>query len=434
MEQQEWTIMVYLAGDNNLSVDMAYAMEQIKEVAGAETENVNLFVYYDGFAATIPTLYCDFSDSEKPRQVRSFKVTDKLYPVEENPNENAADYRSIANFVDWCVNRAEHIKDGQVVRGRRADRYALIFSGHSMGFQDIGLFKDENTGKSMSMNQLHAVLERLTKSEDKLIAEGGDQNPDLSDSARTKPVIGQKLDILGFDSCVMGMLEVGNQFDSVAETMIASEGSVPSAGWTYAKILGNLAHHSKSLPVEEIAANFVSEFVRSQDSYTIGGVSVDMAAWDFSHLPQLNAAFEDLADALLECFSDKESTIYKQMARVLLQVHWKCQTYMYDQNVDLGDMCELLLEECSSLQREVGESINPQITSLEAACHKVLLELQNTVILSGFSGGGYQYSNGISLFWPWSLAGYSVSKENYEGLDFVKGTAGGRKWNEFLYK
>jgi hypothetical protein len=31
MNQKEWTIMIYMAGDNNLAVDMAYAMEQIKE-------------------------------------------------------------------------------------------------------------------------------------------------------------------------------------------------------------------------------------------------------------------------------------------------------------------------------------------------------------------------------------------------------------------
>ena len=29
MNNREWTIMIYMAGDNNLSVDMAYAMEQI---------------------------------------------------------------------------------------------------------------------------------------------------------------------------------------------------------------------------------------------------------------------------------------------------------------------------------------------------------------------------------------------------------------------
>jgi hypothetical protein len=71
--KKEWTIMIYMAGDNNLAVDMAYAMEQIKGVAAAGEESPNLFVYYDGNSPSIPTLYCDFSEAGKARYVRSYK-------------------------------------------------------------------------------------------------------------------------------------------------------------------------------------------------------------------------------------------------------------------------------------------------------------------------------------------------------------------------
>src|SRR5215212_7170780 len=105
LPMKEWTIMIYMAGDNNLAVDMAYAMEQIKSVAEAGAGSPNLFVYYDGNSPAIPTLYCDFSDPRKPRYVRSYKVPDKLYPVKPKHNENAADMRSILNFIDWCLNK-----------------------------------------------------------------------------------------------------------------------------------------------------------------------------------------------------------------------------------------------------------------------------------------------------------------------------------------
>ena len=62
MNEREWTIMIYMAGDNNLAVDMAYAMEQIKGVAAEGADSPNLFVYYDGNSPAIPTLYCDFSE------------------------------------------------------------------------------------------------------------------------------------------------------------------------------------------------------------------------------------------------------------------------------------------------------------------------------------------------------------------------------------
>ena len=280
MKQKEWTIMIYMAGDNNLAVDMAYALEQIKGVADAGADSPNLLVYYDGNSPSIPTLYCDFSEPGKARYVRSYKVPNKLYSVPKKLNENAADKFSILNFVDWCVNKVEVEREGEITFGRRAEKYALIFAGHSLGFQDIGLFKDESTGKTMKMDDFWFVLKCLTNTR-QVLEQYADQN-NLDDDTRelvTTVLLGKKIDLLGFDSCVMGMLEVGYQFNEVAKTMIASEGSVPSAGWTYAKILGCLAREqNRKLNTLSVAEMFVTQFVKSQDSYTVGGVSVDMAA------------------------------------------------------------------------------------------------------------------------------------------------------------
>lgn len=432
MNQKEWTIMIYMAGDNNLAVDMAYALEQIKGVAGDGPDSPNLFVYYDGNSPAIPTLYCDFSDPRDPKYVRSFRVPDKRHPVPKKQNENAADWRSILNFVDWCVNKVEVQSNGEVTYGRRANRYALIFSGHSLGFQDIGLFRDESSGKSMKMNDLYGALEILVTPEADLkkFAEGleGDDF-----RRETRMLLGQKLDLLGFDSCVMGMLEVGYQFSYVAKTMIASEGSVPSAGWTYAKILGDLACRDGA---EVVAERFVRKFIESQDSFTVGGVSVDMAAWDMTRINDLAKAFDELSWALLDCFYDPESVVHRQMERVVLQAHYKCQSYMYDQNIDLGDFCELLERECASVIEEFGGDETGLLENVRAACVKVLDELKRVVILSGFSGGGYQYSNGISVFFPWSREGYEVSQKNYESLFFVKDVGREKKfmWPGFLKK
>ena len=438
MNQKEWTIMIYMAGDNNLAVDMAYAMEQIKQVSEQGADSPNLFVYYDGNSPSIPTLYCDFSETGKPRYVRSYKVPNKLYWVPNKENENAADPRSILNFVDWCVNMVEVHNNGEISFGRRAEKYALIFSGHSLGFQDIGLFKDETTGKSMKMSDFYNVLKWLVSDQKALEIYARDLKLEgLERDVSTTVLLGQKLDILGFDSCVMGMLEVGYQFWDTAKTIIASEGSVPSAGWTYAKILGCLTgENDASNDPRRVAERFVKNFVRSQDSYTVGGVSVDMAAWDMSKFEDLAKAFNKLAEALIKCFEDEDSRIYSQMERVILQVHWKCQSYMYDQNVDLGDFCELLDRECGKVVKELGPGDDVKtLKGVQKACRNVLAKLKEAVILSGFSGGSYQYSNGVSVFFPWSRQAYQVSKKNYEGLWFTKESK--RKkltWTDFLKK
>ncbi len=428
--------MIYMAGDNNLAVDMAYAMEQIKDVAGESIDSPNLFVYYDGNSPEIPTLYCDFSIAKDPKYVRSFRVPNKLYNVPNKANENAADYRSVLNFVDWCVNKVEVETDGEVTYGRKAKRYALIFSGHSLGFQDIGLFRDETSGRSMKMSDLSYVMFRLTGTAGELKTQAKKSGFEDADLEReSAPLLGQRLDLLGFDSCVMGMLEVGYQFSSYAKTMIASEGSVPNAGWTYAKILGGMTCVSGSHEsTEKVAERFVYEFIKGQDSFTVGGVSVDIAAWDLDKMNDLAGAFDGLAAALQDCFTDTDSQIYRHMERIILNVHWKCQSYMYDQNVDLGDFCELLDRECEMLIGEVGD--DPALIAVRTACRDVLEKLRLAVILSGFSGGAYQYSNGISIFFPWSREGYHVSKKNYESLWFVKDITKSRKftWPGFLKK
>ena len=424
MAKKEWTIMIYMAGDNNLAVDMAYALGQIKEAAKDDAEKLNLFVYYDGNSPDIPTLYCDFSEAE-PKYYRSFKVEDKLFKVPRKINENAADAKAILNFVDWCVNKVEHEDThGKLKQGRRANRYALIFSGHSLGFFDKGLFMDESTGKTLKLTDLSLVIQRLTMNKKVLEDFSSEDSREVRELYLEKKdeLLGKPLDILGFDSCVMGMLEVGYQFHDFAKTMIVSEGSIPSAGWTYAKILRNLAcgYHAKA-PAQTVAAQFVKEFIQSQLLFTIGGVSVDMAAWDMKHFAHLAYAFDELSTALLECFEVEDSVIYRQMERVILQVHWKCQTYMFDQNVDLGDFCGLLKQECASVASDLGSCDGSEkLQCVQDTCEKVLRELEKTVILSGFSGGGYQYSNGVSVFFPWSLEGYQASEKNFQELWLAK--------------
>ncbi len=461
MKEKEWTIMIYMAGDNNLAVDMSYAMEQIKQAAGNDAKSPNIFVYYDGNSPSIPTLYCDFSNPDAPVYQPSYQLTNKLYPPQEiKRNEDASNFYSLINFVDWCVNTVEVKNGDEVSYGRRAKRYALIISGHSAGFLDKGLFKDESAEKTMSMKYLYSLFCRLTDDWNARVAYADSKNeerqyhemPPLSAEEyerETTVLLGKRLSILGFDSCVMGMLEVAYQFSPFTDAMIASEGLVPEAGWTYGKILGCLAQNNK-LETRKVAEKFVTEFIESQDAYKVGGISVDMAAWDFTpetdpdgyiRYPGIDNLFDaviDLSAALHECFSTK-NIIYRQMQRILLQTHWKCQSYMFDQNIDLGDFCELLKEECKSLlndfQKVLSKDESAMIKNLVKQCENVLKRLSEFVIISGYSGGKYQYSNGVSLFFPWSYETFETVRKNYEELWFYKNTAPefiGKSWLAFL--
>ena len=80
-------------------------------------------------------------------------------------------------------------------------------------------------------------------------------------------------------------------------------------------------------------------------------------------------------------------------------------------------------------------TIRSYLKEVQEECQQVLEELRNAVILSGFSGGGYQYSNGVSVFFPWSREAYEVSRKNYESLLFTKEVKRERlSWTGFLKK
>src|SRR5262249_39175960 len=78
------------------------------------------------------------------------------------------------------------------------------------------------------------------------------------------------------------------------------------------------------------------------------------------------------------------------------------------------------------------------------ACQTILDRLDETVILSGFCGGEYQYSNGVSFFFPWSLECYLASRKNFKDLwinqrnRFNDGPKKPKEkmysWNDFLGK
>ena len=62
---KDWTIMVYMAGDNNLSQNMAFSLNDIRTVAQEmripAQDKVNMLAFFDSNSMTAPTHYIDYS-------------------------------------------------------------------------------------------------------------------------------------------------------------------------------------------------------------------------------------------------------------------------------------------------------------------------------------------------------------------------------------
>ena len=404
---------------------MAYALNDIKSVAGIEDSEVNLLAYFDSNARDVPTLYCDFTDTNNPQYVPTSSVKKRFKHKGSNENdqppsdeENSAAMYSVMNFADWCVNKAEYESNGKIKKGRQSKNYAMIFSGHGFGFQSITLLKDNDSDYYMTIRKLRAALERINDE-----------------------IIPTQLAILGFDSCVMSMLEVGYELRKVAKTMIASEGTIPNAGWTYEPILKEIA--KKKIATDDdifaVSKGIVRSFINIQEKFAIGGVSVDLSAWNLKKVEPVVVATNKLGEILLKGLQHK--TLSSQLELVLLKCHYKSQSYMFEQNVDLVDFCKILKKEAKQfgtkteiyLDSDEGKhEAKPFTRTLVKICDEIIKNVKDCILLNGFSGGKFQYSDGVSVFFPWTYLVYVLSMETYNNLRFVYFKKG-RYWRDFLF-
>ena len=443
---KNWTIMVYMAGDNNLSTDMVYALEQMKMVADG-SQGINLFVYFDGLSSDVPTLYCDFTKSREPASpihefYPSYKIIDKLIDVKDEFNENSAAVNNIINFVDWCVKKDQEKHSAEELEEKK---YAFIFSGHTFGFVNKGLFKDAKSDYYMTHSKLKYMFERITSTKEELDKKAAVYEDEFNSrykrkwddkrrKERTTPILGKPLDLLGFDTCVMSTLEIGCQFRKFAKTMVASEGSIPTAGWNYAQILLKNINKESKTDSQILALSFVDEFIKQQNKFALADISVDISAWNLEKMSPLETNFGEFANDLLECFKDKETAVYHQMRRLITYAHWQCQTYLLEQHIDLVDFCQILTKEIDLLEREISRTDLSPIFKVRETCYTLIESIRDCIMLTGFSGSDFQFSNGISLFFPWSWVSYLSAEDDYNKLTFISENPAGKQWNKFLIK
>ncbi len=447
MAKETWTIMLYMAGDNNLSADMAYALDSLKSAANDLNVNigdtVKLLAFFDGGELTMPTFYFDLTNPAKPKRViavdtkrpyqTELKAKKKRKRRESDVEEpdldiNSATAHGIMDFVDWCVNQEKN----------KSDNYALIFSGHSFGFHGKSFLRDERSQSYMTTSKFKWALTQI----------------------KGEKLLNQKIGILGFDSCVMSMLEMAYEFHDVADYLVASEGSIPNAGWSYGNIIRKLNGKENTVDAATIAKKLVESYVERHTyiegdaKSSMGGNSIDVSAWDLSKVSELATAVSELGKIFyqkLNLFSregkleEADIVVYEQLTRTILQSHWNCQTYMHNQCIDLKDFCSQMMTELSCLARQIItifpnaiKGDNPvrdnfwrQIGEIRQACKNVIDAIDNCVLLCGFSGIDYQFSNGVSLFFPWTEVSFWITKESYGNLAFTSEEVG-KNWHDFL--
>lgn len=429
---KDWTIMVYLAGDNNLSEEMITALTGMQNamLIPESDKKLNLVAVYDSGYPTALLKHYSFTEKKSTGPLKNCEIKYIHPQIERRGNENRQEVAYIIDFVRWA---AENFK---------AQNYALILSGHSDGVIGRTMFQDSNPSSALNLKYLH---EKILK------------------TARKHLGSAKKFALLGFDSCLMNMVEVGYELRNIADVVVASEGNVPTSGWSYFHIVEALVSRIQEiesdkpqyiLTTQTFAKLIVDKFTDFSENYNIGGRSVNISACDLSQADGLRNSVNDLAAVFNQILSapikpqredEKEecniNALLIEKLKTLIQTsHYYSQTFMYEQALDLSDFVRSLSSNCDLAEKELelfygekpktktADRLSQKISEIKTKCAAVDLAVSNYVLANGASGAEYQFSSGVSIFFPWSLLAFYMIFKRYKNLDFAKSS----EWFKFL--
>lgn len=413
--QRNWTIMVYLAGDNNLDDAGVVDIKEMKTVG--TNDKIAVLVQFDRAGASTQTVrYCLKKGTPLAKDA-----------VQSLGETNMGDPKVLEDFVTWGATNYP------------ADHYLLVLWNHGAGWDDANLYQgDVFSGaappvsrkaepvairgatpgaRALPLAQARAGIRRTRRALFSTTVEAAvkqrgiafdDQAQDFLDNIELKKVmtkikkgLKKKIDILGMDACLMSMAEVAYQMRDVADYSVGSEETEPGDGWPYDRILKALAAKPAMTP-EELSKTIVTQYLASYKS----NENVTQSAVRLADMKPLATAIDGLAKALKGILADATSRTALINARAQVQEYSR----PYDDYCDLIDLCDLIVKGIA----------NPAV---KTACVAVKDAAAAAIVATGYKGPAVDNSRGISIYFP-----KRKLSPLYKTLDFTKK----RAWDEFL--
>lgn len=406
--EPEWLIMVYLAGDNNLS---AFSIAFLQEL---EAANFGLSLdechrrarVVAAFDSPTPwpkgARYLEINrhrDPNLPQKPIKWPLHNDLVgpghivvspdfcetdggcsyqqpPEHGKPVEPTAE-EALARFLRWVKCRYT------------AKRYMLILFGHGTLVAGNTFLSDSNPPSYLK----------------------------LDDFARILRDFGHKIDILACDNCVMNGIESAVQLYGLVNFMLGSQGLMLANAWPVRKIIEEVRDNYQSSS-KDIARLVLRCSVVNVLDFTLMERSSEQAICDvrkFGRRDQIVSAVRALSGALqtgLEFKWQKNERVlrYPIVVDLVRLARLEAQSYWSETFVDLYDFAALLLKKCTDFLEYPNALLQPRdlirvVKTIQYWCAEIvkIFMARQIVPLAYYVGPQLQYSHGISIYFPWTL-------------------------------
>jgi len=309
--QKNWTIIIYIAADNDLR---SFAARNIKQMASiGSNEYMNILVHLD----------IRITGNKKITR-RYYVEKDKILHMNAHNSASqrmdSGNPQTLISCCDWAINDYP------------AHEYALFFWNHGTGVIDPGhgrlinpaeLFTFNPTTNKLELDRSIGFLDlinNLDTDEFSQIDQRGICWDDTTGNYLTnrkldmalnnickKNLNGKKFSIIGFDACLMSMLETASLIKNYAHIMVGSQEVELGTGWNYAKVLAPFAY--QSLEKEAFAKHIVQMYYRA---YSILTNDFTLSAINLNAITNLEKNLDWVARLLLQCLENQKNKSVSQ--------------------------------------------------------------------------------------------------------------------------
>jgi Clostripain family len=398
--RRAWTVAVWVAGDNNLDSFGAKDLTELKKVGSSD--EIAVVAQFDRAGPAQHTR----------RYVLRPKTTLDADAVDDLGETDTGDPKVAIDFFSWAF------------RKWPSEKVLAVIWNHGSGIDETDIYARER-GRGLARGRVRSIASSgyrrslFSTTVDAAVADaadGGDRGIAYDDAARdfldnrelarvlkkASAAAGRKIDILGFDACLMNMVEVAYQLKDSVDVIVGSEEVEPGNGWPYDLNLAVLAK-SPGATAREVAPKLVANYVKS---YRRSGEAVTQSAVDVARVEGVAKAASAVADACIPILDDPAGFAHVSRAAK------NAQRYETKDFADLGDLCARLAEGATT----------PQLGDAAKAMHDALFGASPFVLASGTAGAGVARSTGTAVYFPIAGDVHVV----YDDLDFARASAWGR--------
>ena len=382
-----WTLMFYLDADNDLERPLIKNLEDMLKVGSSDAVNIIVL------AARHPRgdrKYSNDAVANLPNW-----TTTKLLRVEHNKLQEIADWgetdmgnpATLARFLKGAT------------EGFPAQRYGLIIGDHGMAWAGVAV-DESSDDDSLSVDELAGAIAGVTKTTG-------------------------RFELLGFDACVMGNLEVAKTLAPAARYMVASEEIEPADGWDYEPLLAALTR----TPTMDGAAlgrvivdTYHNYYLKSpQRALQQKAKALTLAVIDLDKVAPISAAVASLANGADSLLTRAGHGGWIQVAQARNQAEEFGRSAAPGPAPPGSEVYDLV-----HFAQNIKEQSQDKASA--AAADAVIAAVSQAVVYNIHSAAR-PHANGLSIFFPPDQTTLNVrGKASYNEIGF----AGGNRWFPFL--